>query len=165
MHLFERLRPGQIQGVPWFAPAIVKLRDLDESDDAELVRKKIEACFAAFVTGDEEAAAAGHRGHEHHHAGHQRLSPEPGADRRRCGQGDRAGAAEPLTGHAKKAPARSRSGRRGGGGKRERGQAQPQTSDLPIEPISEQALVPRPMAALVFWLTSVVLVRLPPTLA
>jgi hypothetical protein len=56
MHLFERLRPGQIQGVPWFAPAIVKLRDLDESDDAELVRKKIEACFAAFVTGDEEAA-------------------------------------------------------------------------------------------------------------
>ena len=48
---------------------ILKLRDLDEYDDAELVRKKIEACFAAFVTGaeDEETlgaaaiAADGHR--------------------------------------------------------------------------------------------------------
>src|SRR5690606_27084232 len=53
LHLFERLRPGQVRGVPWFAPAILKLRDLDEYDDAELVRKKIEACFAAFVTGVE----------------------------------------------------------------------------------------------------------------
>jgi len=59
LHLFERLRPGQIRGVPWFAPSIVKLRDLDEYDDAELVRKKIEACFAAFVTGDEDGATLG----------------------------------------------------------------------------------------------------------
>jgi lambda family phage portal protein len=56
LHLFERLRPGQVRGVPWFAPAMLKLRDLDAYDEAELVRKKIEACFAAFVTGvqDEE---------------------------------------------------------------------------------------------------------------
>ena len=35
---------------------MLKLRDLDAYDEAELVRKKIEACFAAFVTGvqDEE---------------------------------------------------------------------------------------------------------------
>jgi len=59
LHLFDRTRPGQVRGVPWFASAIVKLRDLDEYDDAELVRKKIEACFAAFVTGDEEAATLG----------------------------------------------------------------------------------------------------------
>ena len=59
LHLFDRLRPGQVRGVPWFAPVILKLRDLDEYDDAELVRKKIEACFAAFVTGadDEETLA------------------------------------------------------------------------------------------------------------
>ena len=67
LHLFDRLRPGQVRGVPWFAPVILKLRDLDEYDDAELVRKKIEACFAAFVTGadDEEtlgAAASRRRG-------------------------------------------------------------------------------------------------------
>ena len=56
LHLFERLRPGQVRGVPWFAPVMLKLRDLDAYDEAELVRKKIEACFAAFVTGvqDEE---------------------------------------------------------------------------------------------------------------
>ncbi len=54
LHLFDRLRPGQVRGVPWFAPVILKLRDLDEYDDAELVRKKIEACFAAFVTGSED---------------------------------------------------------------------------------------------------------------
>jgi lambda family phage portal protein len=60
LHLFDRLRPGQVRGVPWFAPVILKLRDLDEYDDAELVRKKIEACFAAFVTGadDEETLGA-----------------------------------------------------------------------------------------------------------
>ena len=51
LHLFERLRPGQVRGVPWFAPVMLKLRDLDAYDEAELVRKKIEACFAAFVTG------------------------------------------------------------------------------------------------------------------
>jgi capsid protein len=48
--------------VPWFAPVILKLRDLDDYDDAELVRKKIEACFAAFVTGADtpmEAAGSG----------------------------------------------------------------------------------------------------------
>jgi lambda family phage portal protein len=56
LNLFERLRPGQVRGVPWFAPVMLKLRDLDAYDEAELVRKKIEACFAAFVTGvqDEE---------------------------------------------------------------------------------------------------------------
>ncbi len=59
LHLFERLRPGQVRGVPWFAPVVLKLRDLDEYDDAELVRKKIEACFAAFVTGDEDGETLG----------------------------------------------------------------------------------------------------------
>lgn len=59
LHIYEPLRPGQIRGVPWLAPAIIKLRDLDEYDEAELVRKKIEACFAAFVTGDDETATLG----------------------------------------------------------------------------------------------------------
>ena len=58
-HIFEKLRPGQERGVPWCAPAILKLRDLDEYDDAELIRKKIEACFAAFVTEGEEGETLG----------------------------------------------------------------------------------------------------------
>lgn len=59
LHLFDRLRPGQVRGVPWFAPVILKLRDLDDYDEAELVRKKIEACFAAFVTGAEDEQTLG----------------------------------------------------------------------------------------------------------
>lgn len=52
-HIYEPLRPGQIRGVPWFAPVILKFRDLAEYDEAELVRKKIESCLAAFVTQPE----------------------------------------------------------------------------------------------------------------
>ncbi len=59
LHLFERLRPGQVRGVPWFAPVMLKLRDLDAYDEAELVRKKIEACFAAFVTGVQDEDTLG----------------------------------------------------------------------------------------------------------
>lgn len=59
LHLFDRLRPGQVRGVPWLAPVILKLRDLDDYDEAELVRKKIEACFAAFVTGAEDEQTLG----------------------------------------------------------------------------------------------------------
>lgn len=50
LHVYRKDRPGQVRGVPWLAPVVVTLRDLDEYEEAELVRKKIEACFAAFVT-------------------------------------------------------------------------------------------------------------------
>ena len=48
-HVFERLRPGQARGVSPFASVAMKMRDLDDYDDAELMRKKIASCFAAFV--------------------------------------------------------------------------------------------------------------------
>jgi lambda family phage portal protein len=49
LHIFRKLRPGQYRGVTSFASSLVKMRDLDGYDEAELWRKKIEACFAAFV--------------------------------------------------------------------------------------------------------------------
>ncbi len=49
IHLFDRMRPGQNRGVTWFAPALLRMRDLDDYDEAELIRKKIEACFVGFV--------------------------------------------------------------------------------------------------------------------
>jgi lambda family phage portal protein len=54
---FEKERPGQVFGVPRLAVSIMKLRDLDEYQEAQLVKKKIEACFAAFVAteGDDNA--------------------------------------------------------------------------------------------------------------
>lgn len=50
IHLFRPLRPGQIRGEPWLTRALVKLNELDQYDDAELVRKKTAAMFAGFVT-------------------------------------------------------------------------------------------------------------------
>ena len=75
-HVFERVRPGQERGVPWFAPVIMKMRDLDEYDDAELVRKKIEACFAAFVLDADDGETLGA---VHDDAAGQRIETfEPG---------------------------------------------------------------------------------------
>ncbi|MCR4332582.1 MAG: phage portal protein, partial [Sulfuricaulis sp.] len=51
IHFYEKRRPGQLRGMPRLAASIIKLRDLDEYEEAELVRKKIEACFVAFVHG------------------------------------------------------------------------------------------------------------------
>jgi lambda family phage portal protein len=50
VHLFRVLRPGQIRGEPWLSRALIKLNELDQYDDAELVRKKTAAMFAGFVT-------------------------------------------------------------------------------------------------------------------
>jgi lambda family phage portal protein len=49
MHVYRMLRPGQVRGVPWLAPVMMALRDLDDYCDAERVRKKVEACVTAFV--------------------------------------------------------------------------------------------------------------------
>lgn len=50
MHLFRALRPGQLRGVPWMANALVRLWELDQYDDAELLRKKFAAMMMGFIT-------------------------------------------------------------------------------------------------------------------
>ena len=50
LHLYMPSQPGLIRGVPWLAPAMIRLRMLDDYDDAELERKRTAAMFAAFVT-------------------------------------------------------------------------------------------------------------------
>lgn len=49
IHAFNPKRAGQSRGYPWVAAAIKKLKDFDDYEDAQLVRQKIAACFAAFV--------------------------------------------------------------------------------------------------------------------
>jgi lambda family phage portal protein len=49
LHIFRPDRPGQVRGVPWLSPVILKLRDFDEYEDAQLLRQKIAACYTAFV--------------------------------------------------------------------------------------------------------------------
>ncbi|HPX12165.1 MAG TPA: phage portal protein [Syntrophales bacterium] len=49
VHVFKPLRIGQMRGRPWLASIILKLRELDQYEDAELVRKKTAAMFGGFI--------------------------------------------------------------------------------------------------------------------
>lgn len=50
IHVFKQERPGQIRGIPWGTSIYLNLKDLDGYEDAELMRRKIAACFAGFIT-------------------------------------------------------------------------------------------------------------------
>lgn len=52
--VFRQDRPGQSRGMSWLAPVILTLKDLDEYEDATLVRQKVAAMFAAWVTKTED---------------------------------------------------------------------------------------------------------------
>lgn len=58
VHLFERQRT-QARGVPWGVAAMRALRDIDDWQHAELVRKKTEACLVGVSIQDDETGAAG----------------------------------------------------------------------------------------------------------
>ncbi|GGX53042.1 phage portal protein [Undibacterium squillarum] len=54
LHFFDAMgRPNQVRGFPALSCAIWKVNDLDEYQEAHAVRKKIEACFAVFVTSQQ----------------------------------------------------------------------------------------------------------------
>ncbi len=53
-HSFRVDRPGQLRGVPWLSPVMLRLKDFDEYVDAQLMRQKIAACWAAFIQDMEE---------------------------------------------------------------------------------------------------------------
>lgn len=54
LHLYEKQRL-QVRGVPWGTPVMRTLRDLDDWTQAELVRKKTEACVVGIVLGADES--------------------------------------------------------------------------------------------------------------
>ena len=56
-HIFRVDRPGQVTGVPWFAPLLLRLRDVSEYEEAEQIRKKIAACFTVVVTRGDTGAS------------------------------------------------------------------------------------------------------------
>jgi lambda family phage portal protein len=58
IHLYKKKRPGQDRGVTEFAPVVIKLRDLDVYDDAELIRKQIAATQVMAVTSPESGSGA-----------------------------------------------------------------------------------------------------------
>lgn len=59
IHMFRVERPGQVRGIPWAAPVMIRLRDFDDFEDAQLMRQKIAACFSVFIRDiDSESAAS-----------------------------------------------------------------------------------------------------------
>lgn len=58
-HIYRIDRPGQNRGIPVLAPAMIKIRDLDEFEDAQIVRQKIAACYSVFVIRPEIPDLAG----------------------------------------------------------------------------------------------------------
>lgn len=51
--VYDMLRPGQDRGVSIFAGAVAPLKDLGDYFEAEIMRKRIEACLSVFVTSPE----------------------------------------------------------------------------------------------------------------
>ncbi len=49
-HVFREDRPGQVRGVPWLAPVMLRVRDFADYEDATLVKQKVAAAFSVFVT-------------------------------------------------------------------------------------------------------------------
>ncbi len=87
LHIYRPLRPGQIRGVPWLSTVLLKLYELDQYDDAELVRKKTAAMFAGFITRlDPEANILGEGEANEHGVALSGLEPgtmqllDPGED-------------------------------------------------------------------------------------
>lgn len=50
LHVYELRRPGQYTGVPWGVAALLLSRDIADTCSAAVLKQKLAACFAAFVT-------------------------------------------------------------------------------------------------------------------
>lgn len=50
LHVFRTSRPGQLRGVPFFAPVLTYFKDLADYLEAEVVAARVSACLAVFIT-------------------------------------------------------------------------------------------------------------------
>ena len=55
VHLYRKQRPGQLRGISWLAPVVMRAQDLDTYHDAALLQAQTAACNVAFVTQPEGA--------------------------------------------------------------------------------------------------------------
>jgi lambda family phage portal protein len=58
LHVYHQERVGQVRAASWFAPVVLKLKDYDEYDDAQLMKQKIAACLAVLTSDVDGSAAA-----------------------------------------------------------------------------------------------------------
>ena len=50
IHLFKPLAAGQLRGITRLAPVLLRLHELDQFEDAALVKAKVAALFTGFIT-------------------------------------------------------------------------------------------------------------------
>lgn len=79
LHVFDRLVPGQVRGLPWMTPVLLKLFDLDATSDAMLMALKVQSLMTGFIR-DPSGQGAGFGGEEEAGAA-PNVSLEPGAMR------------------------------------------------------------------------------------
>ncbi len=75
-HLFRPDVPGQVRGLSWFAPVLLRLADYDSASDAQLVRQRVAALLTGFIIdpNGEPARFAG----QGDAAGNLNVGMEPG---------------------------------------------------------------------------------------
>ncbi|MBF0095541.1 MAG: phage portal protein, partial [Alphaproteobacteria bacterium] len=57
-NLFQPLAPGQVRGITWLAPVLLRVHELDQYEDAALVKAKVAALFTGFIR-DPDGTVAG----------------------------------------------------------------------------------------------------------
>jgi lambda family phage portal protein len=50
LHVYKQVRVGQMRGMPWMASVLATLYEIDQYQDAEIVRKKTAAMLTFFIT-------------------------------------------------------------------------------------------------------------------
>lgn len=50
LHVYRSSRPGQVRGVPYFAPVLSYFKDLADYLEAEVVAARVAACLSVFIT-------------------------------------------------------------------------------------------------------------------
>lgn len=78
LHIFDRQYPGQVRGISWLTPVLLKLRDRDEASDALLMQLKTAALITGYIR-DPDGGAGGFDGAVN--GGTMNVSLEPGAMR------------------------------------------------------------------------------------
>jgi lambda family phage portal protein len=76
LHLFKPLAAGQLRGITWLAPVLLRLHELDQFEDASLVKAKVAALFTGFIT-DPDGTVGGLSGDNN--SGVLTVGMEPGS--------------------------------------------------------------------------------------
>ena len=76
IHLFKPLAAGQLRGITWLAPVLLRLHELDQFEDASLVKAKVAALFTGFIT-DPDGTVGGLSGNNN--SGVLTVGMEPGS--------------------------------------------------------------------------------------